>query len=323
MTLLELSDDHLHPIGPEPNFNESMYFQFHDPAHRIGGFLRLANRPNEGRGERTVCLYLPGGDVALGFARPTFADNSQFRSGGLSVDVHTPFERLHIAFDGQVNVLDEPASMVDPKAAFSTSPVVDCAVDLRFVAAAPPFAETFDGDGESFAPNHYEQLMCASGTVRVGVDSYEVSGYGLRDHSWGPRSWQAPWFYRWVHGSSAGLGFMGAYFGSLDNVDRRGGFVWDGDRLHVCDDVIVSTLRDGDQQPRSIDLELRSGQRRWSFHGRVEASIPLRHRGRDGASTTRIVESATTWIADGGKWLHGMAEYLDQMNNGVPVGLRV
>jgi hypothetical protein len=222
MTVLEPHDDLPHPIGPEPNFNESMYFHFHDRAHRIGGFLRLANRPNEGSGERTVCLYLPGGDVAFGFVRPAFADNARFRAGGLSVDVMTPFQNLELRFEGRVNLLSEPAAMVNPKAALSTSPVAECQADLRFTAAAPPLAETFDGDGESFAPNHYEQLMYVSGGLRVGAASFDVSGYGLRDHSWGPRSWQAPWFYRWVHGSTEGFGFMAAYFGSPDNARPPG-----------------------------------------------------------------------------------------------------
>lgn len=323
MTVLEPHDDYLHPVGPEPNFNESMYFHFHDPVQGVGGFLRLANRPNEGRGERTVCLYLPGGDVAFGFARPTFDDPARMCAGGLTVDILTPFERVLLAFDGRINILTDPETMADPKVALSASPVVDCRVDLQLDAAAPPFAETFDGEGESFAPNHYEQLIRANGTVRVGEFSFHLNGYGLRDHSWGPRSWQAPWFYRWMHGSAAGLGFMGAYFGSPDGADRRGGFVWDGHGLHACDDVIVSTSRDADQQQSSIDLELRSGDRSWKFHGEVDASVPLRHRSQDGTSTTRIVESTTTWITAGGKRLHGMAEYLDQTSDGVPVGLRV
>ena len=50
---LEPQDDHPHPIGPEPNFNESQYFHFYDSTARVGGFLRLANRPNEGRGWTT------------------------------------------------------------------------------------------------------------------------------------------------------------------------------------------------------------------------------------------------------------------------------
>ena len=34
--------------------------------------------------------------------------------------------------------------------------------------------------------------------IRVGDEEWEVDGYGLRDHSWGPRFWQAPWWYRWL-----------------------------------------------------------------------------------------------------------------------------
>ena len=101
-----------------------MYFQFHDPAHRIGGFLRLANRPNEGRGERTVCLYLPGDTSRLASRdrrSPTIRGSAPAAFGRRSDAV----PHLQVGFDGPVNVLSEPASMVNPKAALSTSPVVD------------------------------------------------------------------------------------------------------------------------------------------------------------------------------------------------------
>ena len=52
---LEPQDEYLHELGPEETFNESMYFNVFDPAARLGGFFRLANRANEGRGEMTVC----------------------------------------------------------------------------------------------------------------------------------------------------------------------------------------------------------------------------------------------------------------------------
>ena len=41
-------DDYTHPLGPEPNFNESMYFNFFDRGRKVGGFVRLGNRANEG-----------------------------------------------------------------------------------------------------------------------------------------------------------------------------------------------------------------------------------------------------------------------------------
>jgi hypothetical protein len=326
MVTLQPTDDYPHPVGGESNFNESMYFQFHDPTLNVGGFLRLANRPNEGLGERTVCLYLPDGSVAFSFARPRVVTNDSFAAAGLTVDVNRPFESLSVAFDGDLNMMANPEALADPKQALSTSPIAVCRVRLDFDAVAPPYAETFDGDGESFAPNHYEQLMRVSGSVVVGKNSLRVGGHGLRDHSWGPRSWQAPWFYRWVHGSTDGLGFMGAYFGAPDGAARSGGFVWDGTDLHLCHTVQLATERDPKHLPRTVHLQLVNDERRWEFRGRAGALVPLRHRKCDDDgqwSVTRIAEAATVWTAEDGTTLNGMAEYLDQVRDGLPVGLGV
>jgi hypothetical protein len=322
---LSPADDYTHPVGPEPTFNESMYFHFHDPIASIGGFLRLAKRPNEGWGERTVCLYLPDGSVAFGFARPRVDADDSFQGAGLAVEIVEPFTTVRVTFDGDVHVLTDPAALADPRKALSSAAPMRLAVSLEFHAVAPPYAETFDGDGESFAPNHYEQLTRARGRLALGDDVLEVDGFGLRDHSWGPRSWQAPFFYRWVHGSADGVGFMGAYFGDAEGIDRTGGFVWDGSQLHVCDDVTVCTGRDGASQPQTVSVTLATTGRRWRFQGDVDAVVPLRHRRRDddASDATRIAEAAMVWTAEDGTTLHGMSEYLDQVRDGQLTGLRV
>ena len=56
-------DDYLHELGPEPNFNESAYYNFFDSTQNLGGWFRIGNRANEGNAERSVCLYLPDGRV--------------------------------------------------------------------------------------------------------------------------------------------------------------------------------------------------------------------------------------------------------------------
>lgn len=303
-----------------------MYFQFHDPNARVGGFLRLAKRLNEGRGERTVCLYLPDGSVAFGFTRPRVEPDDSFHGAGLSVDVVEPFEHIRVTFEGTVNLLPDPAALSDPKAALAGSDVTNCTVNLDLWAAAPPYSETFDGDGESFAPNHYEQLTTVTGSLTLGDTSIDLTGFGLRDHSWGPRSWQAPHFYRWVHGSAEGLGFMGAYFGDPDGADRTGGFVWDGRQLHVCNHVTVDTERDEESHPSSVTVALTAADRRWVFQGETSAVVPLRHRRQDDAAApdaTRIAEAATVWTAEDGTTLHGMSEYLDQVHGGQLAGLAV
>ncbi|CAJ1581022.1 DUF7065 domain-containing protein [[Mycobacterium] wendilense] len=324
-TVIVADDDFTHPVGPEPTFNESMYFQFSDASSGLAGFLRLANRPNEGRGERTVCLYLPDGTLAFGFARPAVASNDRMDAGGLSVEIAVPMQRLQVRFDGPVSLLADPRALIDPKRALGASPTADSHIDLQYTALAPAYGGSFDGDGEgaSFAPNHYEQLAAVTGTVRIGDSATPVSGYGLRDHSWGPRSWQAPWFYRWIHGTAADQGFMVAYFGEPDGSSRSGGFVWDGTAVHTVREAVVSTVRDAEHYQETVRVEAIGDDRRWNFEGHALASAPLRHRSSDGGATTRIIESTVRWTDADGRVLNGMAEYLDQLRDDRPVGLHV
>ena len=83
--------------------------------------------------------------------------------------------------------------------------------------------------------------------MQVGDDRWELHGFGLRDHSWGPRYWQAPWYYRWLTGNvGEDFGFMGSRIARRDGPGTRGGFVWDGTTLHLCHDFRIRTTWEGD-----------------------------------------------------------------------------
>ena len=120
----------MHPLESASNFNESMYFNVYDPSERVGGFLRLGNRANEGYAEMTTCLYLPDGRVGFMYARPEIANNDAFDAGGMSFEVITPFEELKTTYTGKVCILDEPLQMANPRKAFTENPWVDCEVIL-------------------------------------------------------------------------------------------------------------------------------------------------------------------------------------------------
>ncbi|KAA9166017.1 hypothetical protein FPZ12_003440 [Amycolatopsis acidicola] len=319
-------DDYTHPVGAEANFNESMYFHFYDPNERLGGFVRLANRPNEGRGEMTVCLYLPDGEVAFSFGRPEVSSNDRFDAARLRFVVREPMRRHKVSYCGDVFLIHDPSALSDPRTAFRSSPQLPCALELDITATAPASAHTFETAGGAFAPNHYEQLLSARGRLRVGRRVVQISGHGLRDHSWGPRHWQAPWFYRWVHGAAEDFGFMGAWFGQRDGSALRGGFVWDGDTLSELDSLEIASERDDRDEQVAMTVVLRSAGREWKLDGTVLAKVPLRHRreAADGVvQTTRIVEGLTKWALPDGRVLHGMSEYLDQIVEGRPAGLGV
>jgi len=112
--LLE-SDEYMHELGPEPNFNESMYINCFDHSSRLGVWLRMGNRANEGYAEMTVCIYLPDGRVAFMFNRQKISGNRALDAGGLTWTMHTPFEHLSVAYVGKVVVLRDPYQMSDPR----------------------------------------------------------------------------------------------------------------------------------------------------------------------------------------------------------------
>ena len=122
------SDEYMHELGPESNFNESMYINCFDPAQQVGGWFRIGNRANEGYAEMTVCLYLPPEataptQVGFMFKRPAIDNNDAFDAGGLTWTMVTPFEELRIDYDGKVVLLDEPEQMANPKEAFTEQPL--------------------------------------------------------------------------------------------------------------------------------------------------------------------------------------------------------
>ncbi len=327
---LEPHDEYMHELGPEPNFNESMYFNIYDPKNDVGGFFRLGNRANEGTGEMTCCIYLPDGRVGFMFKRPEVHTNDAFDAAGMKFEVVTPFEELTVQYRGKLVMLDDPLEMADPRAAFTNNPYEECTVDLRYrglsgmVGGEPD--EPQEKPGEEFARGHYEQLIGGRGTIRVGDQEWEVDGYGLRDHSWGPRYWQAPWYYRWLTANfGEDFGFMGSRIARQDGPGTRGGFVWDGEGLHFCNDFDIATEWEGDDAyHQTITATLRSKDKSWSVKGSVKSLIPLRNRRTtpDGEQlVTRISEGLTEWTLDDGRVGYGLSEYLDQIIDGRPVGL--
>src|SRR5438067_169863 len=95
-------------------------------------------------------------------------------------------------------------------------------------------AETFN---ESMYFNVYDPK------VDGGDDEFTIDGYGLRDHSWGPRSWQAPYWYRWLT-CNAGPddGFMVSIVASRDGKVRRSGMVFENGGYTPILDATLETV---------------------------------------------------------------------------------
>lgn len=327
---LEPHDEYMHAVDGAATFNESMYVNVFDPERRLGGFLRLGNRPLEGHAELTVCLFLPDGRVGFWFDRPQISGNEAFDAGGMRIDVVEPFTELTWAYAGKALLLDDPGVLDEPKTAFTSSPRSECRAELTIKGLSPmlggePTEEIAEPHGGAFAKGHYEQHVAVRGRLQVGEQEWEVGGYGLRDHSWGPRTWQAPWWYRWLTANfGPDRGFVASVIAARDGSRTVGGVLFEDGAYSLLREVSVDTDWSGDpQSPQRVRLTAATRHKTMNAEGVVHRLVPLRNRRRspDGElMVTRIAEGATEWRWDGAVGF-GMSEYLDQMVDGVPAGL--
>ena len=199
-------DDYTHTLGPEENFNESVYFNFFDREKQMGGFIRMGNRANEGHAEMTVIVYQSDGSALFNYKRPQISHNDGWDAGGLKVEVLVPGEKIRTTFVGSVVYLADPREMREPSVAFKENPHKKVRLDLVHEGVGPIYGHVAEpggaGSQNDFARAHYEQHMKVTGTLQVEDGPVlEIAGHGLRDHSWGPRYWQSTPSYRWITGN--------------------------------------------------------------------------------------------------------------------------
>jgi hypothetical protein len=200
--------------------------------------------------------------------------------------------------------------MKDPSRAFKSNPHKSLVLDLLHEGVGPIYGHVGDpDDGNEFARAHYEQHMKVSGTLQIDdADPVEISGHGLRDHSWGPRYWQSTPSYRWITGNYGDdLGMVLTVSGG-----RAGGVIHRGEELIRVTNVELETdYEEGTNFHKGLraKLELADGTEH-TVVGTVKGFIPLRN--RRAGTNTHIGEGMTEYVLDGERVGYGLSEYLDQ-----------
>ncbi|MBI2766562.1 MAG: hypothetical protein HYX53_11720 [Chloroflexi bacterium] len=307
---VKAEDDYTHPLGPEENFNESVYFNFFDRAKQLGGFLRIGNRANEGHAEMTVIVYLPDGSALFNYKRPQISTNDGWDAGGLKVDVLVPGEKIRTTYEGSVVFLKDPREMREPGDAFRNNPHKKLRLEMTHTGVGPIYGHVADEtSGNDFARAHYEQHMAVTGTIAIDDEPVlELQGHGLRDHSWGPRYWQSTPSYRWITANYGDdLGMVISVVG-----DRVGGVFQKGQEIVQIKDVKLDTGYEGNtnyHDSLKAVVTLANGEKH-TVEGKVKGFIPLRN--RRAGMFTHIGEGMTEYVLDGGRLGYGLSEYLDQ-----------
>jgi hypothetical protein len=152
--------------------------------------------------------------------------------------------------------------------------------------------------------------MRVTGTLQVDDGPVvNITGYGLRDHSWGPRYWQSTPSYRWITGNFGDdLGMAISRVG-----DRVGGVFHKGQELHQIVDLDLQSDHDpvtNYHRGLTARIKLSNGDEH-TVQGTVKGFIPLRN--RRAGKFTHIGEGMTEYTLDGTRVGYGLSEYLDQV----------
>jgi hypothetical protein len=327
---MEPADEYMHRPDELTNFNESAYVNGFDPRTRVGGWMRLGNRVNEGYAELSVVLYLPDGRVAVQFDRPEIKTNDAFEAGGLSYRVGVPLSSVTMSYEGEVLLLDDPGALRNPGPMFKTAPRARASVEFVATGVSPihggeptsPEHERLMYYGPQFSRGHFNQHTSVKGTMAVGEEAWVLDGFGWRDHSWGPRYWQVIWAYRLflvTFGPDRAVMLLKNMY--ADGPSRRLGVVLIGDEYEEVTDLDVHTNWSAEQDPTSVSIGVRTARRKAVIEGRVLTMVPLRNRRRvDGdVLVSRVAEGFTEYSWDGLTGL-GMMEYIERVEDGAAVG---
>lgn len=321
-------DEYMHEPTDHPQFNESAYYNFVDGESEFAVLIRMGNRVNEGHAEVTVLLYLPGQRAAFHFERAPITDNSKHDAAGLKFEVVEPLQRMRVTYSGDVRVMEKGTELENPKKVFSDNPVQHLELALEYENTIPVYGlggQEEGGSGiagaeDSIATGHYQGPCRVTGTVILDGNEQQIDGLGFRDHSWGPRVWQGPQYWRWVSGlADEKNGFVGwvSKIGDERQPDR--GIVLRDGELSFVESAEISTEYGPDPYyPEKVDMTLRTSAGEFEITGQRIHLVPLRN--RRGGETARLAELVYRYDFDGLP-AYGISEYHDRMVDGVPVGM--
>jgi len=293
------SDEWMHPVGDNPAWSESYYFNFVDPETKIGMFTRMGFRPSNGWADALHVIYLPDNRVLFTYGRREIkTDLSRYDgdlcAGHLQLACLAPHERWQIAYNGPAQDIADPAILLTRSKArpqgWYTPANLDMQVTFECLSAPHYAARGVRG--------HFEQSGRAFGRIRLDDTVWEVSGYGVRDKSWGPRDWGAGQhntepaprdaeqhsatprpFLNWFSmnfGESVAMG--GACMRGQDGVLRGEGWIMQDGRTGRWEGVTIDTdYAPGSLLHRAVRLE---GHTEWGtdirLHGRILSVCPTK-----------------------------------------------
>jgi len=180
MPLLDVIHDTVHPVGDDPAWSESWYFNAYDPAADAGFVCRIGLKPHEHAAHGFLLTWNPGGGFSWIEERATLETmpSERIAIGGMSFEALEPGKRWRLSMRGR----DGEGHELELGGTFEAS-MAPVGVDR----SGSDFAQAKGASTGALASGHFEQSGRVVGTLVVDGAPTAIQARGIRDKSWGPR----------------------------------------------------------------------------------------------------------------------------------------
>lgn len=305
--VLEAADELRHPHDPDdPDWRESWYWNFSDPANEIGGWLYLWVVPNSTPHKSGMLVSFYHGvpttadSNALAFAAKNHRldgpngswvycfqhdaedliedDVDDVRLGGMHLERVEELSRYRLRFAEQHASFD---------------------LDCRWLTRPWDFADNVHPTPAWLAKNRYHRGWKAEGTLTIGGRTYDINTTGDSDHSWGTRDMDRFWEHNLktyaLQSPDGQLSVKAQMLGEPGNEQPRG-YIALGDDMQAVRSIDEHSSYDEDGLMHDIRLRVEDVTGRT-----IEARMDRLYGAVSGGGTRVGFEGAGTWsVADWG-----------------------
>jgi hypothetical protein len=197
MTPSDINHENMHPTLDEAAWSESYYFNFIDPVSKIGMFTRMGFRPGDGWADALHVIYLEGSRVAFTYGRRDIGNDltvydDDLKTGDLTIKCLEPHSKWQLDYNGPAQDIADASILLERSKLRPEGWFKGAQLDMKLIfdcITEPHFTHSENGSTGTYG--HFEQSGKVTGNIKVGDQSWQVQGYGVRDKSWGPRDWGA------------------------------------------------------------------------------------------------------------------------------------
>jgi len=200
------------PLTPSKNapelWSENWLSYVWSPKNEVGVYIHLCHHiKGFEMWDEQLIVALPGDRYLVSNNSAAGSTDRGPKVACIHFRCDEPFVKWTKTFHGGARLISGDEYRAGPVKDGEWTPVK---LEMTFDAMSPAFDLGGAHIDVPWANGHYEQHHVVTGRLRFNDESYEISGTGLRDHSWGSRDYKDIGTTTWLHGQfpKSGRSFM-------------------------------------------------------------------------------------------------------------------